>query len=366
MEVAKMRVLHFHDDWGAGAVRLQRFVQSELNMDIQPVIFVKKEEHIVKKKLEKPPSPWIPGMKKVPVEYFEPNRELSYLLPTLYDRIGLKKVFKKYRCDFVHAHNVACAYYSYRVGLPTLYDDWEYYYEYLDYQLKALGIGLRPTGSALLTYIRKMRAKKIVRKLLQNLPVIVTNDEVEFRYRELGAPFIWWVPNVPLSYEREYAFAVNVKKRERITTCYVGVMSKGENSVLRNTSGVRRLWSEHDIGDLLVLEGKNYVPHLDVLRKLRECHFNLLYWKPLPVHRYFLQNKAFLASVVGIPTIISSSLKATIRLLGEYALPVNSRKDIPKVIKTHNYPRKYRLNPAHTWEHYQSKIRAAYEEALRI
>ncbi len=362
-----MRVLHFYDGEGCGgAVRLQRFVQSELDMGFQSAIFVRKVGHGVKKKLKRASSPWIPGMKKVPVEYYKPSRQLSYLFPMLDDRIGLRSVFKKYRCDCVHAHNVAAAYYSYRLGLPTLFDDWEYHYEYFGYQLKALGTGPRRAGSALLRGIRRITAKKVVMELIRNLPVIVANDEVEFRYRELGATFISWVPNVPLSYEREYAFAVNVTKKDRITTCYVGPMSEDDSSVLRNTSGVRRLWSEHDIGDLLVFEGKNFVPHLEVLRKLRECHFNLLYWKPLPVHRYFLQNKAFLASVVGVPTIISSSLKATIRLLGEYALPVHSLEDIPKAIKTYDYSRKYRFNPAHIWEYYQPKIKAVYEEALRI
>jgi hypothetical protein len=333
-------------------------------MGIQPAIFVKKEKRRVKKGLVKPPSPWIPEMKNIPVEYYAPSRQLSYLLPAIYDQIGLKKVFNKYRCDFVHAHNVACAYYSYRLGLLTLFDDWEYHYEYFDYHPPKTRItGARSAGSSFLSYVRRIRTKKIVRELLRKLPVIVTNDEVKFKYCELGAKSIWCVPNVPISYEKEYAFAVDVTKRDRITTCYIGAMPEDDTSVLRNTSGVRKLWSENDIGDLLVLEGENYVPHLETLRKLRECHFNLLYWKPLPIHRYYLQNKAFLASVVGVPTIISSSLKATIKLLDEYALPVDSLEDIPTIIKTYDYSKKYRLNPAHLWEYYQPKIKAAYEKA---
>ncbi|UCG45369.1 MAG: hypothetical protein JSV58_00905, partial [Candidatus Bathyarchaeota archaeon] len=347
------------------AVRLQRFVQSEMDMGIQPVILVKREEHAIKKMQDEPPSPWAPGMKEVPIEHFKPNRQLSYLLPTVFDKVGLKKTFKEHRCDFVHGHNVACAYYSYRLGLPTLYDDWEYNLEYFDYQTRTHGVGLRPLGSALLSIIRRMRAKEIVRELIQNLPVIVTNDEVKLRYRELGAKSVWRIPNVPLAYEREYAFAVDVEKREEITTCYVGALSADERRLLRNTSGVRRLWIEQDIGDLLVLEGENCLAHLDVLRKLRECHFNLLFWKPLYVHRYFLQNKAFLAAVVGVPTIISSSLKATIKLLGEYAHPVNSLRNIPTAINAYS-PREYLLNSAHIWEHYQQEIKDAYEEALRI
>lgn len=326
-------------------------------MGIQPIVFVKRS--VVKiNNLKRTPKPWIPEMKKVPIEYYNRNFQLSYLLPVLNDEIGLRKVFKKYRCDFVHAHNLETAYYSYRRGLPTLYDDWEYYYERFDYQPKA------KASSAFLRYIRKVRVKKILKEIIGNLPVIVTNDEAERRYRELGAKSIWWMPNVPLSYEREYAFAIDVEKKHRITTCYVGPMSIDEGTILRNTSGIRKLWNENDIGDLLVFEDKNYVPHLDVLRKIRECHFNLLFWKPLRVHKYYLQNKAFLASVVGVPTIISSSLKATINLLGEYAVPVNSLEEIPSVIKTFVHSTKYKPNPAHLWEYHQPKIRKAYEATI--
>jgi len=318
-------------------------------MGIQPVVFCKE-----RRKCEKKLTAWIPDMHKVPVEYYPRCRRLAYLLPTFGDEIGLKKIFNKYRCDLVHAHNLGAAYYSYRQGLPTVFDDWEYHFEYFDYACMH--------ASWFLLCLRRQRAKKLVLELIRNLPVIATNEQVERRYRELGASSIWTVPNVPLLYERQYAFESVVKKRNPITTCYIGNMSLDEKTNLRNTSSVRELWMENDIGDLSVFEGKNYVPHLEVLRKVRECHFNLLYWKPLPIHRYYLQNKAFLASVVGVPTIISSSLKATIKLLGEYAIPIDTLKDIPEAIKNHDLSRKYKLDPAHLWEHYQPNIKTAYEE----
>jgi hypothetical protein len=114
------------------------------------------------------------------------------------------------------------------------------------------------------------------------------------------------------------------------------------------------------IGNLYVFEGNRYCPHLDVLRKLREFHFNLLYWKPLLVHKYYLQNKAFLASVVGVPTIISSSLTATIDLLGKYALVVRSLEDIPAVIEKSKTYSAFTLDPNHLWESYESEIQEAY------
>jgi hypothetical protein len=74
--------------------------------------------------------------------------------------------------------------------------------------------------------------------------------------------------------------------------------------------------------------------------------------------------KAFLASVVGVPTIISSSLKATVNLLGDYALPVRSLSEIPEVIRNYDYSRKYTLNNTHLWEFYEPKIKTAYENLL--
>jgi len=338
-------------------------------MGIQPVVFCRPQARFFGEKETGIDKPWIPDMGRVPVEYYKRSHQLTYLLPTVYDGIGLKRIFEKYSCEFVHAHNLETAFYSYHLGLPTLFDDWEYYYEYLDFPwpFDISNIGMKGIARVLLSrYFKRNRAKKIVRDLIRKIPVIVTNEEVERRYREFGASSIWWVPNVPLSYEREYAFAVSVQKRDRLTTCYIGSVSSDENSRLRNTSGIRELWEKNDIGELYVFEGKNYIPHLDVLRKVRECHFNLLYWQPLPVHRYYLQNKAFLASVVGVPTIISSSLTSTIKLLGEYALSVRSLEEIPKIIKNYDHSRNYRLNPAHIWEHYQPKIKEAYKAALEL
>jgi hypothetical protein len=114
---------------------------------------------------------------------------------------------------------------------------------------------------------------------------------------------------------------------------------------------------------LYVFSGENFCPHLKVLRKLRECHFNLLYWKPFHFHKNYLQNKAFLASAVGVPTIISSSLTATIDLLGDYAITVDKLADIPDAIKTYSFP-ELKPVPEQLWEHYEPAIEEMYEGML--
>jgi len=206
---------------------------------------------------------------------------------------------------------------------------------------------------------KKMRAKRITEKMIKNVPTIVTNKNVKEEYLRLGAKKIAVVPNVPLKFERDYAFDINVKKRKTITTCYVGNIND-EKWALRDMRGIKKLWRQHDLGNLFVFSGENYCTHLNVLRKIRECHFNLLYWKPFYFHKYYLQNKAFLASVVGVPTIISSSLTATIQLLGKYALIVNKLIEIPEIIKNYDFP-ELGLAPEHLWEHYEPAIKELYE-----
>ncbi len=383
----QIRVLHLTTDIGA-SVRLQRYLQSNLDMGYLPTVLCTHAPQPKNKNAIGRYTFWIPGFDRISINNYAPI-PLMYTLnrmcirPAFIDEIGLKETFRKYNCDLVHAHTPESAYYSYRLGLPTIFDDWEYWLEYFGYfkpvlidsaktrinhQMQHLfrgkQAGMFVNYSPIFYYLLKKRYEKIVLELIQNVPVIVTNKEVEKRYRELGASSIWSVPNVPLAFERNYAFAVDKEKRKKTTTCYCGDISSDEEIYLRNTRGVKELWQERNLGDLYVFEGKNFVSHLEVLRKMREFHFNLLFWKPLGIHRYYLQNKAFLASVVGIPTIISSSLKATIDLLGDYALPVNSLEEIPQMIETYNASKEYSLNPAHLWEYYEPQIEAAYEHAI--
>ena len=202
---------------------------------------------------------------------------------------------------------------------------------------------------------------KVLYKLLSKLHVIVTNDVVEKRYRELGANNVWTVPNVPLKFEVNVASETSAQKKEQLTTCYVGNMREDNHSKLRNTQGIQELWRQNSLGNLLVLEGNNYVPHLKTFEILKSCHFNLLYWKPISDHKYYLQNKAFLASVVGVPTIISDSLTATINLLGDFALPVHSLMDVKETVQSdlwnnnHSFPK-----PSHVFEYYSPRIMEAY------
>jgi len=303
---------------------------------------------------------WIPDVDKVVVEAYQKSRAMAYMLPSfpsLHDHLGLKTVFKKHDCDIIHAHNLPCAYYSYKQGLPTVFNDWEYHYEYYDYQTSKL---LSKFSKPFRLYRRRI-TKRAIKKLLSKLPVIVTNKIVQRKYEELGADKIWSVPNVPSKFEVDATLKFHVEKKDSVTTCYVGNMSMDNQTRLRNTSGVQELWKQNNLGELLILGGDHYVPHLEIFRILKSCHFNLLYWNPLEVHKYYLQNKPFLASVIGVPTIISTSLTATIELLGDFAIPVNSLEDIKAVVQSemwkckHPYPK-----PSHIFEYYSPKIREAY------
>jgi hypothetical protein len=341
-----MKVLHFYYG-SAFNVRLQRWLQSDLDMGFIPALLVKEGAG---------EKMWIPDANKVSIETFGLSRKLAYLLSNSEDFLGLQRVFDGFGCDVVHAHGLECAYYSFKTGLPTVFDDWEYFYEFYDVEPK-----VNPKLRSLpFRFYRRRKAKTAVKELLENVPIIVTNCNVKEKYEMLGAENVFVVPNVPLRFERDYAFETKVSKRKTVTTGYVGNMSVDNQTRLRNTSGLTELWDQCNLGDLYVFEGENYCSHLEVLRKLRSFHFNLLFWKPLPVHKYYLQNKAFLASVVGVPTVVSSSLSATVDLLGEYALSVDCLDDIPRIMRDYDFARDLPLHQDHLWEFYAPAIKNAY------
>lgn len=316
-------------------------------MGYNPVVFINKTVHN---------DLWIPRRVEVSLEFFGKHRRLSYMLPIQDDFLNLRKIFNDYRCDFVHAHNLWCAYYSYKLGLPTLFDDWEYYLEFLKY-VPLISNGQRARGLPFVWY-RRLKAAGYVKELIKNVVVGCTNKYVQEKYVGLDAKHCFVIPNVPLKFERDYAFAEDVTKQSKLSTCYIGSI-KTDKCRLRNTKGVINFWLKHkELGTLYIFEGVNRVGHLELLRKLRSFHFNLLFWNPLTVHKYYLQNKAFLAAALGIPTIITSSLKATIDLLGDFALIVDCLNDIPTVIK---YAKFVGLRQEHLWECYENNISKAYK-----
>ena len=67
----------------------------------------------------------------------------------------------------------------------------------------------------------------------------------------------------------------------------------------------------------------------------------------------------FLASAVGVPTIISSSLTTTIDLLKEYAIVVDRLENIPDAIRNYEFP-KLLPRSEHFWEHYELGIQKLY------
>lgn len=342
-----MRVLHFlHHGWLN--CRCQRAIQSCVNMGLENALFVNQAAW------EKGDF-WIPDADQVPISTYVSDWHWFFLYPSpKKDHFGLLKAFDTLDCDVVHANDLWAARYSYSLGLPTVYDDWEYWYEYMDVARPSRGI-----LGKFSTFIRKSNAKQEVLQLIENVPTIVTNKNVAAKYHALGGENVRVVPNVPLKFEHDYAFQVPVEKQS-FGIVYIGDLSD-------------EVWSLRDARDIVYCSFRDQiyqfsgetrlVSHLDLLRKVREFTFNLFWWKPHPLHKYYLNNKAFIASVLGIPTLISRSLTANIDLLGEYAIPIRHPAEIYHAVKNYE-PRELFLREDHFWEFYQEGLREAYKEAI--
>ena len=351
-------------------VRIQRHLQHSINKGENPVL--------LRRNGVEPPNcrhqVWIPDWDKVEVETYRRNRWADYMIPQRGDPLGIRKCFRDYGCDVVHAHNMEAAYYAVHSGLPVVFDDWEFYLKYLYYRplidvnnptkhFHGL-LECNPAGLPL-KLLKRHRSTGVMEDLLKAVPVIVTNRCVKEAYEALGA-HAFFVPNVPLWLERVDALAEPVEKEPVTTTGYVGTITNdNRRNKLRNMEGIPELWRKHCLGKLVLFEGKNVVPHPQMLRRMARFHFNLLYWQPRSYHRYYLQNKAFLASAVGVPTIITSSLEDTVALLGEYALPVADMEEIPSVMQRWlESPGRLPVKPEQYWEHYSSEVEGAYRMAV--
>ena len=334
-------------------MRLQRYLQSNLNNGVEPVVYLDS--------LFDWNNLWLPDLAKVKILTFEQHLLQLYRVPAWTDYLNLKKVFYENHCSLVHAHDPFSAYYSHVLGLPTIFDDWEHWInnsKYID-----ISSSCKSFLSLLPVALANSRCGGVVKHLLKEVPTIVTNCNAQLDYERFSDNVVAVVPNVPLLFEREHTLKGTVEKPSVTTTSYVGCLAK-DNWALRDTSGIVRLWHDKELGKLNILGGEHFLPHLEMLRELLGSHFNLLYWKPMADHKFYLQNKAFLASVLGISTIISSSLTATIDLLGDYALPVDSLSDIPRVLETADRT-PLAFNPRHVWEFYESQIYQTYKEVSR-
>lgn len=368
MAKLNLKPLHFFYDGGYN-VRVNRYLINSLDNNSRPAIYYPKMYDIYTNKRA---SYWGFDKEDIDLASYPKNRYVSNMITAKHDPIGLKKIFKELNCDIVHAHHLNSAFYSVNLGLPTVYDDWEFFLNYMRYLPLLFNYWLnkkRPHRIVLHLFMRALdryRNPHILKKIFKIAPVIVTNRFVKQEYKSLGAK-TFWVPNMPLKFEKDFVESKNIKKLEKLTTGYIGrFYNDNKYNALRNASEVVDLWRKENIGDLYVFEGKNTCTHLELLCKLKSFHFNLLYWKPKSFHRYYTQNKPFLAAILGIPTIITGTLIDTIDLLGEYALPVMSVQDIPLIMRSYlQNPRKLAINPTHFWEHYENNIFSAYEEALK-
>lgn len=349
-----MKILHLISG-KIGGTRIQRYIDNNYKNGFNPIILAPVNSGVITN------DPRTKIWSKCRTFNYNFSGSFRNMFP--FSRINLKSVFEKEECDLVHAHSIETAIYSKKLGLPTVYDDCEFNLKYSELMRIQSFNYANLLKKALVNrlFIKRINA---IKELLKTIPIIVTNDEVKNYYKSMGARKIWTVPNVPVQREIDYALKCDFNKKARVvTTFYIGDMTVDNNRFLRCTQGVRELWYKERLGKLFVFEGLNMVPHLDIMGIIRRFHFNLLFWRPLNAHKYYLQNKAFLASAMGIPTIISSSLTSTIKLLRDHALIVNSLEEIPDAIKGFEYGKVLAHYDDHHFEFYEDRIVSAYEES---
>ena len=124
---SKIKPLHFLYDGGYN-IRINRYLVNCINHGSRPAFYYPDFYNIHPNKRT---SSWGFEKDSIDLAVYPKNRYVSNMISAKHDPIGLRKVFKDFNCDVVHAHHLNSAYYSINLGLPTIFDDWEFFLNYM-------------------------------------------------------------------------------------------------------------------------------------------------------------------------------------------------------------------------------------------
>ena len=102
----KIKPLHFIYDGGFN-VRINRYLFNCLDHGSRPAFYF---PEFYNTRSNARTCSWGFNEKDVDLVVYPKNRYVSNMIPAKHDPIGLKKVFKDFGCDVVHAHHLNSAY----------------------------------------------------------------------------------------------------------------------------------------------------------------------------------------------------------------------------------------------------------------
>lgn len=377
-----MRILHLSDD-GLPDWRVEKsaltakkaghevFFGGRLNNDAKSTIF--SEIHRIN---------WTAGaMVGIPYYYHRVKRQIE-------------KLVKQLGPDIIHSHNIGSAKISHDLGLPSVFDDHEYFG--MLSRVNAENINLQNTQNLKSGFDRikqNMKVSFISRQSISNwtnwekelvlsVPTITVSEQIANELRVVAdgkTKEIIVVPNFPL--ETEISFK-EPQDHGHLSSVYAGGDNKHKQVTNRDISGLTDLFADNDIGNLTIIGWENaessekykatgFLPRDKMFSEMIQNSIGLIPWKKHWSHPFLNPNKAYEYAHAGLFVMLTSDLRSVVSTLEDNCLTFEDYDDLAskleyfrsntdelyeRRLKIFNYARKNLF-----WEKHEQKIMDAYK-----
>ncbi len=252
--------------------------------------------------------------------------------------------------DIVHAHNVIVAMFIHDLGVPTVYDDHEYWSQrsFL-YRTKKL-----PRGFA--SWPLMLKIPHYEDMVLRKFPTLTINESIANDHRQ-RCPWVGVTPNVPRLVDVEGLPMPD----DRNGIVYIGGDFKLSRFVPhRDMTGLRQY---------LKFDVVTGLPYRGMMERLTHYRVGLTPFRQHPFHRYCSSNKTYEYLHAGLQAVVTDSLFRPFTGC-PYVYPFHSYAELQTMID--NLPDESPEDIMHyarehyTWERFEPVIVKAYDMAKKL
>lgn len=266
-----------------------------------------------------------------------------------------RRTIRAIKPDFIHAHDIHAARLTFGLGIPTVYDDHEWWTRNFPIWYEMRGIFRK-----MFAYPTLLKIPAWERRAIQEYPTLTVSEGIAESHRR---EYNGWVA-VTLNYPSlKEVVGIRAYGRKRNGAVYQG-------SDARKRKWVKKPSPYRDMTGLpsdVKFDRIYGMPYHDLLMTLCKYKIGLIPWKCHPLHRNACPAKAYDYLHTGLQVI---SPRSMVLLRGiPYVHFFDTLDEIPGIIETMedidpaeiiNYAREHLV-----WESQTSRIINAYDEALR-
>jgi len=253
----------------------------------------------------------------------------------------IKNILEEIRPDIVHTHNLLCAKLISEFDVPMIYNDHEYWSNFVKRKYESKLISNNNIFSKKIKNFLYNRIINIWSKwesdIVSKYPTLVVSKTIVSEMKKKYSKEIFVLPNFPLKTETPMSDIPEI--HHDLNSVYAGIEQLKEASIHRNITGLDRVFNENEVGKLILLGRTNFQPtekvickgllsRNDMYNEMAKYSTGLIPWKRHWSHKYFNPNKAFEYAHSGLHIICTSSLSDVVETLDNNCTTIEDYNDL--------------------------------------